>query len=204
MSMVAHRRLALSLLLAVTSVLIPVASAHPVQAGGSGGGPPIAANTYDRMFIDMMVPHHEGAAAMAQIALVRGQHSEIKMMAQSIITDQQGEIQTMRQWRQAWFGSSQTPDMMHMPPLPGLTMSMNVMGDISYLKTETQVPFDKAFMNAMIPHHQMAIAAAKLELRYGYHAQLKALAVSIIASQAREVGIMQTYLHVWYGAPPPM
>lgn len=195
-----HCRLACSLLVAAGILFLPSASPPSVQARASQAP---RANAFDRMFIDMMVPHHQGAVAMAQIALQRGLHSEIKTMAKSIITDQQAEIRTMRQWRKAWFGSAQTPDMMHMPSLPGMAMGMNMMGDINYLRTETQVPFDKAFINDMIPHHQMAISAAELELRFGSQAKLKALAMTIIASQAREVGIMKAYRHVWYGTAPP-
>ncbi len=112
---------------------------------------------------------------------------------------------TMRNWRVAWFGSAATPDMAHMPLLPGMSSMMSMtdmmhmqhmMGDIAALKTAR--PFDKAFIAAMIPHHRMAIVAAKLELTYGSHAALKSMAISIIEGQAREIGLMEAYRDVWY------
>ena len=54
---------------------------------------------YDAMFIDMMVPHHEGAVAMSQEALERAEHAEVKTLAQSIIKAQTGEIAQMKQWK---------------------------------------------------------------------------------------------------------
>ncbi len=180
--------------LAPTASSVSATAPAAVPAGGT-------AQLYDRLFIDMMAPHHEGAVAMARIALVRARHRQIRTLAQQIITAQENEIATMRNWRVGWFGSAATPDMAHMPPLPGLTMQMDMMGGITYLKSETAVPFDKAFINEMIPHHQMAIAAAKLELTYGRQPQLQAMALSIIESQAREVGLMQAYRELWYGVP---
>jgi len=73
--------------------------------------------------------------------------------------------------------------------------------DILALKTAR--PFDKAFIGAMLAHHESAIAAAKLELARGTHPELKALALGIIAAQAREVGLMTAYLDLWYHSAPP-
>jgi len=72
-----------------------------------------------------------------------------------------------------------------------------MMRDIATLKTAN--PFDKAFLDAMMPHHQLAIDAATLELAHGSHPQLKALALSIIKGQSREEGLMQAYRELWYG-----
>jgi uncharacterized protein (DUF305 family) len=156
-----------------------------------------AAVPFDQQFIDMMVPHHQGAVAMAHIALTRATHPQIKRLARSIIAAQNQEIAQMRAWRRAWYGSDDTPGMAHMPGLPGLTMHMDMMGDIGRLRSAT--PFDKAFIDAMIPHHQMAIAAARLEVARGTHAQLKTLALSIIEDQAREIGLIEAYRELWYG-----
>ncbi len=58
---------------------------------------------FDLRFIDGMIPHHEGALTMGQDALSKSQRSEIKRLAQGIISSQQGEIEQMKQWRQAWY-----------------------------------------------------------------------------------------------------
>ncbi len=179
---------------------------------GMGGNSTQAASAapFDQQFIDMMVPHHMSAVEMAKIAQTRGEHPEIKTLAGNIIADQNKEIGQMQQWRKAWFGSDQTPAMDQMPMLPGLPASdmknmsangtMNMMTDINTLKTAT--PFDKAFITAMIPHHQSAIDAAKLAKDKGEHQEIKTLAGNIITSQQKEIDQMQQWLKAWYGSTP--
>ena len=183
--------LLLAVSLARTGGVGQSADANAPRAGTTASAP------FDRLFIDMMVPHHLGAVAMARVALSRAQHAQIKRLARSIITAQNQEISQMKRWRAAWYGSAATPPVDRMPMLPGLSIGMSDMGgDVARLKTAT--PFDKAFIAAMMPHHQLAIAAAKLELAHGSHSQLKALALAIIEDQARELGLMTAYSELWY------
>jgi uncharacterized protein (DUF305 family) len=50
----------------------------------------------DRDFVDMMVPHHQGAVAMAEAVLRYGRNEQIRRIAQSIVAAQQQEIVAMR------------------------------------------------------------------------------------------------------------
>jgi uncharacterized protein (DUF305 family) len=50
----------------------------------------------DRDFVDLMVPHHQGAIDMALAVLRHGRNAQIRRMAQEIIVTQQQEIATMR------------------------------------------------------------------------------------------------------------
>lgn len=50
---------------------------------------------FDRLWLQMMVKHHQGAVAMAEKELGAGQYPEAKTLAQKIITDQKKEIATM-------------------------------------------------------------------------------------------------------------
>ncbi len=175
----------------------PAVSSGATSASGSAVS---AAMPFDEQFIDMMVPHHMGAVAMAQIAVNRAEHPELKTLANSIIASQNMEIGQMKQWRKAWYGSDQTPSIDQMPMLPGMSMNMMNGGmmsaDITNLQTAT--PFDKAFLQDMIPHHQSAIDAAKLEQEKGQHPELKQLAGTIITDQQKEIDQMQTWLKTWY------
>ena len=116
------------------------------------------AASFDRQFIDMMVPHHEGAVAMGEIAQLRAEHGEIKQMAETILSSQTEEIDQMKRWRQAWFGSDQTPPMDRMPMVPGMGGghgghgggTMDMAADVEALRGAPE-PFDLAFIDAMIP-----------------------------------------------------
>lgn len=59
---------------------------------------------FDQRFIAAMIPHHEGAIAMAKDAQTKAEHGEIKDLAAAIITAQEGEIVQMKQWQKEWFG----------------------------------------------------------------------------------------------------
>ena len=50
----------------------------------------------DRDFVNMMVPHHQGAIDMAQAVLRYGRNEQIRRLAQEIIVTQQQEIAAMR------------------------------------------------------------------------------------------------------------
>jgi uncharacterized protein (DUF305 family) len=63
----------------------------------------------DQRFIIMMIPHHDGAIAMADLALQRSQRSEIRTLAQSIKDTQSHEIEQMRTWYRQWYGTD-VPD----------------------------------------------------------------------------------------------
>jgi uncharacterized protein (DUF305 family) len=62
----------------------------------------MSGNELDVMFIDMMKPHHEGALAMAEEALAKAEHGEIRELAKAIVDAQTREIEQFSAWRKAW------------------------------------------------------------------------------------------------------
>ena len=59
---------------------------------------------FDKAFLTEMIVHHEGAVDMAKSVLINAKHSELKTMANAIITAQTGEIEQMKTWLSLWYG----------------------------------------------------------------------------------------------------
>jgi uncharacterized protein (DUF305 family) len=117
-------------------------------------------------------------------------------MAESIIQSQQTEIDQLRQWRQQWYGSSETPPMDQMPMLPGMSqmdeteeMMMDMTQEIESLRNAPK-PIDAMFVEAMTKHHQMAIEAANLAEQQATRQEIKDTARNIIQEQQAEIGEM--------------
>jgi uncharacterized protein (DUF305 family) len=160
------------------------------------------------MFINMMVPHHQGAVEMARIALERSQRPEIQEMASAIIAAQEDEIARMKDWKQLWYGSSETPPMAEMPMLqdmPGMSGGhmMNMQADVEALR-EAPEPFDLAFIDAMIPHHQSAIDAARMVQDTAVHPEVRELARQVIEAQEQEIDQLKTWRQEWFPDTPPL
>jgi uncharacterized protein (DUF305 family) len=172
---------------------------------------------HDRHFIEMMIPHHEGAIAMAQLAPTRSKHAEVEQLAASIIKAQTSEINQMRTWYKNWYKTDvpvmptgkgmmgHHAGMKGMPQHSGMKgmhqdgMSMGGMSmavDLEALKQSDE--FDREFIRQMIPHHQMAVQMAQMLLKHTNRPEMQDLARSIIKSQTAEIAQMQEWNQTWY------
>ena len=187
--------------------------------GGDGNGSSNAnaqANDVDRAFVRSMIPHHESAVDMAEIARRKGQHKQIKILATNIITTQKAEIDQL-----TGIGSEigvEVPGgedgMSHDAHSTGGD-SMGGDGDLETLGLSAEEagmamdaeslanakPFDRAFIDMMVPHHEGAIRMAKAELAKGENTELKSIAEKIVSAQEREIKEMNSWRTDWYGAP---
>lgn len=150
----------------------------------------------DQSFIEMMIPHHQDAIDMAEMALQKAQHPELKQLAQNIIRDQEREIQEMKTWYKQWFGKavpvSSTQGMMGMHQ----GHSMMAMDMDALAKAEN---FDQEFIRQMIPHHQMAVMMASNLKTNTDRPEMDKLMDQIIRSQSAEIKQMKQWYQAWYG-----
>jgi uncharacterized protein (DUF305 family) len=57
---------------------------------------------FDCAFLEMMIPHHEGAIRMARAELKAGIHAELRRMSENIIDSQGFEIRQMQRFQRQW------------------------------------------------------------------------------------------------------
>jgi uncharacterized protein (DUF305 family) len=62
-----------------------------------------ADDRFDLRFLQAMVAHHQGAVTMGQDLLTKSQRPQMQKLAKNIISSQQREIDTMKQWEKQWY-----------------------------------------------------------------------------------------------------
>jgi uncharacterized protein (DUF305 family) len=158
----------------------------------------------EEAFLAGMIPHHAAAVSMAQLELARGTQPELKAMAQQIISGQRQEITEMTNWLHDWYGLTPAQAEAREPAAMRQLTAEMAAGMATMNTRLAAVPagpaFDKAFLTAMIPHHEMAVIVSRPVTTQAVHPELRSLAQQIITAQSAEVGQMTTWLRDWYGA----
>ena len=145
----------------------------------------------DRAFIDAMVPHHQGAVEMAEVALENAEHDEIKQLSRNIVSAQEAEIEELKSIKEEEFGTSEVP-------MEAGAGEMEAMGMTDPAELANKDPFDRAFIDAMIPHHESAIEMAQVAYRESNNPEIMALAEGIVEAQSREITQMERWRKEWY------
>jgi uncharacterized protein (DUF305 family) len=152
--------------------------------------------TYDQMFVDHMIAHHQGGVEMAAMADLRAEHPELKTFAATLHDGQQLEIRQLRDLRKSWYGS---PEAARTPPnddMPGSKSLRRMELDLQTLNTTKT--FDRDFLDAMIAHHEGAVEMATDAQSRAEHAELKDMAGKMIADQTKEIEQMRSWRSSWY------
>lgn len=141
----------------------------------------------DVMFLQMMIPHHQQAIDISNLALNVTKDSELKELATIIARDQAAEIVQMKAWLKD-AGASQ--DMGH---------SMDGMGgmlsdaELSALKIEKGSKFDILWLKGMTDHHDGAIYMTQM-IEDAQNSDIKAFGVKVIADQSAQIAQMKEML----------
>jgi uncharacterized protein (DUF305 family) len=146
----------------------------------------------DELFIDAMVPHHQGAIDMAEVALQNAEHPEIRTLATNIISAQEAEIEQLKAIKQRQYGTAEVPTQLSSEEMQMMGMTM------SPQELANEQPFDKAFIDAMIPHHHSAIEMAQVAQENSTDPEIQDLAQGIITGQQAEIQQMTDWRKEWY------
>lgn len=147
-------------------------------------------NDADVMFAQMMIPHHEQAIEMSDMALdpTTQASKEIIDLATQIKAAQDPEIKQMKDLLTAWAQPlTADADMDHGSMMDGM-LSMDDMDKLGALKGPE---FDYFWAQSMIAHHEGAIDMAEVVLADGTNAEALALAKEIVSAQATEIDILK-------------
>ena len=198
--------LALSLILSGCSTTTAPASTGATSAAAPSSASPATAvsaqhNDADVEFAQTMIPHHQQAIAMAEIAVDRAQRAEVTSLAEQIRTAQGPEITQLTGFLTAWGASVPTTGVsagmngsgmtgMNGPTMPG----MMTVAQMNELRNASGAAFDTMFLQMMIEHHRGAVTDAQREVDNGSNPEATQLATKIVADQTAEIGRMQQLL----------
>src|SRR5829696_1157154 len=180
----------LASLVAVLATVSACGGGEQQPSSGAGGHPPshqpggTKQAKPEQAFLQAMVPHHQSAIEMARVA--EGE-----------------EIGQMRKIHERLFRSPLRPDEGAHDAL-GLSAEeagMNHMDGGAMLRGKR--PFDRAFVEEMVPHHEGAIAMARVVLNETRDPALRKLAQGIIRAQEREISEMNAFRKREYGGGAP-
>lgn len=154
-------------------------------------------NDADVTFATEMIPHHQQAVEMAELAADRAHDPEVQQLAEDIQAAQGPEIDTMTQWLEDWGQQVPSDDMDHGDMGHGGAEEMPGMMDeaeMARLTGSDGAAFDRMFLQMMVEHHEGAIEMARTEQANGRNPDAIALAEQVETDQEAEIAEMEDLL----------
>ncbi len=145
-------------------------------------------NGSDQMFLQMMIPHHEQAIEMSDLALAKSKNSEVLKLAQQIKDAQSAEIVSMKSWLQ---DAGVSEDMGH--EMDHGMGGMMTAEELASLKSANGKEFDRQFLTSMIAHHEGALHMVMM-IKDSEDSNLRTLYQNIVKTQSDEIEWMKRVL----------
>lgn len=193
----------LALLIALTGCAAATPSGMPgMDHGGGMSTPSVSAqgevSRADLMFTMMMIPHHAQAVEMSDLILAKNDiDPAVRELAEQIKDAQAPEIELMESWLEEWgMPSSGGMDADGMGGMEGMDHGDGMMSqeDMDALAAAEGDEASRLYLEQMIVHHDGAIDMAEEVVEDGTDPEVRALAESIITSQAAEIVTMRELL----------
>lgn len=150
-------------------------------------------NDVDVAFVQGMIPHHEQAIEMAQMAAERSENPAVLDLASRIEAAQEPEIDGLTGMLEHWgVEASGTGGMDH----GGMDHGGGMMSedDMTALMGASGAEFDRMFLEMMIEHHTGAVAMAETQIAEGENRTPTAMAETIRDTQKAEIAEMEQFL----------
>jgi uncharacterized protein (DUF305 family) len=160
-------------------------------AGASTGE--ATSNDADVTFAAGMIPHHEQAVEMAELARSRAADPRVLDLADRIEAAQGPEIDTLTGWLEQWGAEEEMGGADHGEMGHGADGMMSEQ-EMQALTDASGPEFDRLFLELMIEHHRGAVEMAVTEAADGRNADAIAMAETIRDTQNAENAEMQQLL----------
>ena len=141
----------------------------------------------DIMFLQMMIPHHQQAIDISNLAMKSSQDAELIELAKIIARDQAAEIKQMRAWL---VDAGASEDMGHSMDGMGGMLSDD---ELAALSAATGKEFDVLWLKGMTGHHDGAIHMTQM-IEDAQNADIKAFGTKVIKDQSEQIDQMKKML----------
>lgn len=172
---------------------------------------PSTGASMDQLLIDLVVPYQQAALTIAEAAQTGAEHTELKDFAAHLISTQPDEIKRLQDLRQQWFGRRETPALDERPVLMELVSQggqaatpQALVDRFNTTTADRNASLDLAFIDAMLEHHQILIAAAQMVLGQAQHVETKQLAQDLIDVNSREIERLMAFRTQWMSGLSPL
>ena len=153
------------------------ASNKGMDHAGHSSGASSDLSSDDVMFLQMMIPHHQQAIDISDLALTKGEDSELLALAKNIRDEQAAEIVKMKAWLEEANASSHSDS----HSMDGMLSD----SELAALKKASGKSFDVLWLKAMTGHHTGAIDMATM-IENATNAEIKSFGEGIVASQSAQ------------------
>ena len=141
----------------------------------------------DVMFLQMMIPHHQQAIDISNLAMKVSKDAELLALAKKIAADQAAEITQMKAWLKD-AGASEDPGHA-MDGMGGMLTD----ADLATLKAATGKDFDILWLKGMTGHHDGAVHMTMM-IEDAQNADIKAFGETVVADQTAQIDQMKAML----------
>lgn len=174
-------------------------------------GEPATMPEFDQLYIDMMLPHHASIIALSEAALPHLTDPWLQELARDIIAAQSIENAQLTGWRTDWYGSAEPAtdeasmnlmlQAMPVGTMDEMMFQMDPAGQIARFCTADDP--NRAFLEQMIPHHQMAVDVSVIALDKAERPELLAFASTVSQEQQIEIALLAWIQSGWESAATP-
>jgi uncharacterized protein (DUF305 family) len=141
----------------------------------------------DIMFLQMMIPHHQQAIDISNLAIKASSDPELLELAKIIARDQAAEIKQMKAWLK---DAGASEDMGH--SMDGMGGMLND-DELASLRAATGKEFDTLWLKGMTEHHDGAIHMTQM-IEDAQNAEIKAFGAKVIKDQSEQIAQMKKML----------
>ncbi|MCE7004507.1 DUF305 domain-containing protein [Kibdelosporangium philippinense] len=172
------------------AIALAVTGCSSLGGSSTAAVPPAQASSHnqaDVKFAQDMIPHHQQTIQMADLATRQATGQKVKIVAASVLSAEEKEIQMMKGWLTQWKAAHPDAAKHGGHDMPGMIST----SDMTALEAMSGAAFDSQWLSMIEKHLESGVTMSKTVLAEGQSAEAKAMANEIIENQEAKIKEVQ-------------